>query len=297
MFSRKNTCFIFFGRKEILKVIAAKNRKNKLAVKEFFIEKISKEAAEEKAFRAEHVSDRLRILKNKSQEKINRVIAVLPEESSSSKFFQMPVLSRSETRDYLDVEAERMTEYRLTEAMVDYSVINKDAKKINLHLAAVKKETIKSYRKILWRTYNCYHEITLRADVIWPLINELARRENIILLEVYHDKVFLSAGGNNEIYFYFSRTRNKRKEKEPEFFVKEADEYFRQEIGREPPRKVYVRILDENFMETPQLSGGHRWCEIPFSRFQFAKDKMTSEFLNLNSPHLLAAVGGIYREL
>ncbi|SDL42766.1 pilus assembly protein PilM [Halarsenatibacter silvermanii] len=296
MFSRKNTCFIFFGRKEILKVTAFKNRKNKLVVKEFFLEKLSKGAAEEKAFRAEDVSDRLKMLKNKSQEKINRIIAVLPEESSSSKFFQMPVLSRSETRDYLDVEAERMTEYRLNDAMVDYSVINKDAKKISLHLAAVKKETIKSYRKILWRIYDCYHEITLRADLIWPLINELSQRENIILLEVYQDKVFLSAGGNNEIYFYLSRTRNKRKE-EPEYFVKEADEYFRQEIGREPPRKVYVRILDDPSIKTPQLSGGYRWCEIPFSRFQFAKEKMTSEFLNLNSPHLLAAVGGIYREI
>ncbi len=290
--------YIFIGEKNIFYASVKKNKKNKFKIEKKLQREIPQGILSSgKIVRKNQFIDFIKRINKKFNMKGGSVKFILPDNLVGNKFFQVPAMSKSGINDYLEVEAERISDFSLNETVVDYSIVGKDEKNINLHLATVEKDLIIDYQEVIWKTFKKCQGITFRADATWPVLSQICGNEKIILLELHENITYISAASRNQTYLYWQNFQTINTLERMQQTIKEVDKYLEQEMNLEIIKKIYIWDTRKKKIEFPQLNAGHNWINLNLDDLNLSLDKSFIEFYNLNTDYFLPLLGMIIRDL
>lgn len=297
MFARNNKNYVFIGNENILFVDVGKNMKNKFKINKILQREIPDGILDRgKIIRKNRFLRFVREMGDDFDIQGRKVKIVLPDDIVGSKFFQIPAVKKAEINDYLEVEAERISDYKLNETLVDYSIVGKEEENINLHLATVKKDIISNYQEVIWKVFKSCQGITFRADTIWPVLYHICGSEKIILLELYNDITYISAGRSKQIYLYWQKNYVIDSLTALQKTTDEVDTYSSQEMNLEAIKKIYIWDAKNEKFDYPQINGGHRWHPLSLADLNIRIEGKIKQLYNLNTDHFLPLMGMMIRE-
>jgi len=104
---------------------------------------------DEKGNNVSELADLIKDLVSDLKLKTKTVVISLPEKDVVSRLVRLPPLKESEIKDALTFEAETFVPYPVSEALIDYSVVNRDeAGRMLVFAIAAKKALVLAYEKV-----------------------------------------------------------------------------------------------------------------------------------------------------
>ncbi|MFW5873231.1 MAG: hypothetical protein ACOCVD_00970 [Bacillota bacterium] len=156
------------------------------------------------------------------------------------KNLKLPKQSKSDLKETLKVEVERIVNDSFNETVFDYKIISKDDENIRVFIVLANKNLIESYHYIFYNTLGNINRITVRQESIWRLMNNLLEGRDAMFLEIYNNEIYLTAGNSDNLYF--SRKFKKHLEEFPDIneIIEMADNYMIREFNRKPLKKILL---------------------------------------------------------
>ncbi len=298
MFLNKPKNYIFIEDDELMLINLHKNRKNQHVINKILQKRIPDGIIDDgKVIRKHQLMEIFKSISKNFRLKKGKVYLILPDEAVGSKFFHIPSVSDKEVEDFMEIEAERISDFTLNETLIDYSILEKKEKRINLHLATINKNIIHDYQEIIWKTLKNCHAITFRGDTIWPCLTRFCGRDRGILLELYDDVTFVSAGKNNQTYLYWQKFHAIDSLAEMQTLIKEVDTYLEQEVNIEKVKRIYIWDARKGKFEYPQINNGHSWTSLTIDDLSINVNDQFKQFYQNNSVHFLPLIGMIFNEI
>ena len=188
-------------------------------------------------------------IKTKIQYRPNYYELTITADEIKYKNLQLPKQSKSDLKETLRVEVERMIDYHFDQAVFDYSFLSKGSKNETVFLVVANKDLIEDYHYIFYNTLGNINRITVRQESIWRLMNKLNAGQDFMFLEVYNSEIYLTAGNSNNLYF--SRRFKKHLEELPNIneIIEMADDYIIREFNREPIKKLICWNRSNNLLQ------------------------------------------------
>lgn len=169
------------------------------------------------------------------------------------KNLKLPRQSKSDLKETLKVEVDRMLNERFNEIVFDYSILSKDSENAKVFIVLANKNLIENYHYIFYNTLGNINRITIRQESIWRLMNNLLAGRDAMFLEVYSNEIYLTAGNSDNLYF--SRKFKKHLEEFPNLneIIEMADNYIIREFNRKPIKNILFWNRSNNVLEMNQV--------------------------------------------
>lgn len=229
--------------------IGLKIKNNKYYLKEIVNEPIKIETIKNgQIIKSSYLIDAIINIKSKIKYKPNFYDLTISADDIKCKNFKLPKQSKSDLKETLKIEIERMIEYRFNEVVFDYSILSKDSNNDIVFIVVANKNLIEDYHYIFYNTLGKINRITVRQESIWRLMNKLNAGSDFMFLEMYDNEIYLTAGNINNLYF--SRRLKKHLEKLPDIneIIKMADNHIVREFNREPINKILFWNRSNNLL-------------------------------------------------
>ncbi len=224
-----------------LNYIGLEGKNNRYYLKEIINEPIKNEALKNgQIIRSSYLIDGIVNLKSKIKYKPDYYDLTITADDIKYKNLKLPRQSKSDLKETLKIEVERMIDYRFNEVAFDYSILSKDSDNENVFIVVANKNLIEDYHYIFFNTLGNINRITVRQESIWRLMNNLNAGKDFMFLEVYETEIYLTAGNANNLYF--SRRLKKHLEEYPDIneIIEMADNYIVREFNRKPINKILI---------------------------------------------------------
>lgn len=201
-------------------------------------------------------------IKQKIKYKPKIIDCVLPDEQIDYQIFNTPKLSKSELKDAVQLEVKRMIDYDIDKAAYDYTRIKSSDTDCSIFLVVMEKYILEQYCYALYQIFNNLRRVTVRMEAIWKLLSRICSSD-AIFLEIYPDRIYLTAGNPEQIYF--SRVFSSKFNKFPdvEEIITGADNFMQREFNLAPIKNiVFLNNSNRDFKISKSLYQKHNWIPL-----------------------------------
>ena len=227
--------------------------------KTYYNNEINTDPIEDKALKdgqilkSSYLIDTIVKMKSKIKFKPDCYELTITAEDIKYKNLQLPKQNKSDLKETLKVEVERMLNEHFNEVVFDYSILSKDNEDTKILIVLANKNLIENYHYIFYNTLGNINRITIRQESIWRLMNNLLGGKDAMFLEVYSDEIYLTAGNSDSLYF--SRKFKKHLEEFPNIneIIEMADNYIIREFNRKPIKKILLWNRSNNLPDTNRV--------------------------------------------
>ncbi|MGM0413911.1 MAG: pilus assembly protein PilM [Bacillota bacterium] len=233
-----------------LDYIGLEIKNNRYYLKEIINEPIKYSALKNgQIIKSSYLIDAIVNMKSKIKHKPKYYDLSITADNINYKNLNLPRQSRSDLRETLKIEVERIINYHFDEVVFDYSILSKDNENQRIFLVIANKGLIEDYHYIFNNTLGIINRITVRQESIWRLMNNLNSGRDFMFLEIYNTEIYLTAGNCNNLYF--SRRLKKYLEELPDIneIIEMADNYIIREFNRKPISKILFWNRSNNLIE------------------------------------------------